>query len=45
MIKKLKEKGFKIKLVLGDSEYGESEDNFVSILNQEELNFVKRNKK
>ena len=40
IIKKLKEKGFKIKLVLADSEYGESEENFVSILNKEKLNFV-----
>lgn len=32
--------GFKIKLVLADSEYGESEENFVSILNKEKLNFV-----
>jgi len=40
LIKKLKEMGFKIKLVLADSEYGESEENFVSILNKEKLNFV-----
>jgi hypothetical protein len=40
IIKKLKEMGFKIKLVLADSEYGESEENFVSILNEEKLNFV-----
>lgn len=40
IIKKLREIGFKIKLVLADSEYGESEENFVSILNQEKLNFV-----
>ena len=40
IIKKLKEIGFKIKLVLADSEYGESEENFVSILNKEKLNFV-----
>jgi SRSO17 transposase len=40
IIKKLREMGFKIKLVLADSEYGESEENFVSILNQEKLNFV-----
>ena len=40
IIKKLKEMGFKIKLVLADSEYGESEENFVSILNKEKLNFV-----
>jgi SRSO17 transposase len=40
IIKKLREMGFKIKRVLADSEYGESEENFVSILNQEKLNFV-----
>ena len=40
IIRKLKEMGFKIKLVLADSEYGESEANFVSILNRETLNFV-----
>jgi SRSO17 transposase len=40
IIKKLREMGFKIKLVLADSEYGESEENFVSILNKEKLNFV-----
>ncbi|TRV24044.1 MAG: IS701 family transposase [Microcystis flos-aquae Mf_WU_F_19750830_S460] len=37
IIKKLREMGLKIKLVLADSEYGESEDNFVSILNKEKL--------
>jgi SRSO17 transposase len=40
IIKKLREMGLKIKLALADSEYGESEDNFVSILNKEKLNFV-----
>jgi SRSO17 transposase len=40
IIKKLKELGFKFKLVLADSEYGESDENFISILNQEKLNFV-----
>ena len=40
MIKKLKELGFKIKIVLADSEYGESENNFVSILEKEKLDFV-----
>ena len=40
IIKKLKEVGFKIELVLADSEYGESEENFISILNKERLNFV-----
>ena len=40
IIKKLKEIGFRIKLVLADSEYGESEENFVSVLHQEKLNFV-----
>ena len=40
IIKKLKEMGFKIKMVLADSEYGESDSNFVNILNQEKINFV-----
>jgi SRSO17 transposase len=40
IIKKLKKMGFKIKIVLADSEYGESDSNFVSILNQEKINFV-----
>jgi SRSO17 transposase len=40
MIKKLKELGFKIKIILADSEYGESESNFVSILKKERLDFV-----
>ncbi len=40
MIKKLKELGFKIKIVLADSEYGENESNFVSILEKEKLDFV-----
>ena len=40
MIKKLKELGFKIKIVLADSEYGESENNFVSILEKEKLDFL-----
>lgn len=40
IIKELKEMGFNIKLVLADSEYGESEGNFVSILAEEKLNFV-----
>jgi SRSO17 transposase len=40
MIKKLKELGFRIKIVLADSEYGESESNFVSILEKEKLDFV-----
>lgn len=40
IIEELREIGFKIKLVLADSEYGESEENFVSILYKEKLNFV-----
>jgi SRSO17 transposase len=40
MIKKLKEIGFKIKLVLADSEYGESESNFISILEEENLEYA-----
>jgi SRSO17 transposase len=40
MVKKLKEVGFKIKLVLADSEYGESQSNFVRILEKEKLEYV-----
>jgi SRSO17 transposase len=40
IIKNLKEIGLRIKLVLADSESGESEENFVSVLHQEKLNFV-----
>jgi SRSO17 transposase len=40
IIKELREMGFKIKLVLADSEYGESHENFVRILKKEKLNFV-----
>jgi SRSO17 transposase len=40
IIKKLKELGFNIKMVLADSEYGESEENFVRILEQEKLEYV-----
>ncbi|BCU09526.1 DDE transposase [Microcystis aeruginosa] len=40
IIQKLKEMGFKIKLLLADSESSESEENFVSILNEEKLDFV-----
>lgn len=40
MIKKLKELGFNIKIVLADSEYGESDENFVRILEEEELEYV-----
>jgi SRSO17 transposase len=40
ILEELREMGFKIKLVLADSEYGESEENFVSILYKEKLNFV-----
>jgi SRSO17 transposase len=32
MIRKLREMGFKFKLVLADSLYGESESNFISVL-------------
>jgi SRSO17 transposase len=34
MVKELLEKGFKIKRVLADSEYGESESNFLSVLEE-----------
>lgn len=40
IIRKLREIGFKFKLVLADSLYGESESNFISVLYQLELNFV-----
>jgi SRSO17 transposase len=40
LIEKLLELGFKIKLVLADSEYGESENNFVSILRKENLPYI-----
>ena len=40
LIKKLRQMGFKFKLVLADSLYGESESNFISVLCQLELSFV-----
>jgi SRSO17 transposase len=40
MIQELNRVGFKISLVLADSEYGESEVNFIKILEEEKLSFV-----
>jgi SRSO17 transposase len=40
MIRKLQVMGFKFKLVLADSLYGESDSNFLSVLNQLQLDFV-----
>lgn len=40
IIRKLREIGFKFKLVLADSLYGESKSNFINILYQLELNFI-----
>ncbi len=40
LIQKLQEMGFKFKLVLADSLYGESDGNFISVLNKLKLNFV-----
>ena len=40
MIRELQAMGFKFKLVLADSLYGESESNFISVLCQLQLNFV-----
>ena len=40
MIKKLQEMGFKFKLVLADSLYGESECNFISTLYELKLDFI-----
>lgn len=40
LIQKLQAMGFKFKLVLADSLYGESDGNFVSVLNKLKLNFV-----
>jgi SRSO17 transposase len=40
MIRQLREMGFKFKLVLADSLYGESDSNFISVLCQLQLNFV-----
>ena len=40
MIRELQAMGFKFKLVLADSLYGESDRNFISVLNEFQLNFV-----
>ncbi|HLO49744.1 MAG TPA: IS701 family transposase [Kamptonema sp.] len=40
LLKELKELGFKIKRVLADSEYGESQSNFMRYLEQKELEFI-----
>ncbi len=40
MIRKLRSMGFKFNLVLGDSLYGESGKNFLSVLNELNLNFI-----
>lgn len=40
MIRKLRKMGFKFKLVLADSLYGESQSNFISVLQELKLNFV-----
>jgi SRSO17 transposase len=40
LIQKLQAMGFKFKLVLADSLYGESDGNFVSVLNKLKLKFV-----
>jgi SRSO17 transposase len=40
MVRELQAIGFKFKLVLADSLYGESSSNFLSVLNQLKLNFV-----
>ena len=40
MVRKLQATGFKFKLVLADSLYGESDSNFLSVLNQLQLDFV-----
>jgi SRSO17 transposase len=40
IVTELMEKGFKIKLVLADSEYGESESNFISVLEHFKLNYI-----
>ena len=40
MIKKLQEMGFKFKLILADSLYGESECNFISTLYEFKLDFI-----
>lgn len=40
MLKQLKAMGFKLELVLADSLYGESDTNFISVLNELEVNFA-----
>lgn len=40
LIRELQQMGVKFKLVLADSLYGESDSNFISVLNKFELNFV-----
>lgn len=40
LIRELQAMGFKFKLVLADSLYGESDSNFISVLNEFKLNFV-----
>ncbi|MEH2072207.1 MAG: IS701 family transposase [Nostoc sp.] len=40
LIRELQGMGFKFELVLADSLYGESDENFISVLNQLQLNFV-----
>ena len=40
LIRELQGMGFKFELVLADSLYGESDGNFINVLNQVELNFV-----
>lgn len=40
MLKQLKEMGFKFKLVLADSLYGESDTKFISVLNELEVHFA-----
>lgn len=40
IIKEIKEFGFNIKVVLVDSEYGESSENFVRVLEKENLEYV-----
>ncbi|AGF52922.1 transposase [Synechocystis sp. PCC 6803] len=40
IIKEIKELGFNIKVVLADSEYGESSENFVRVLEKENLEYV-----
>lgn len=42
MIRELRAMGFKFKLVLADSLYGESDGNFISVLNQLKLSFMQK---